>query len=227
MSLTAAIIVAAGAGERIAGGTLKQLMPLVDAPMVVWSARALASVCELLVVAAPPGREDDVREALASVEVHGVVAGGATRQESVWNALEALPDGVARVLIHDAARPCVSPALLGRIVAALDESDAVVPVIPAVDTLVREAENRVDAILDRAHVAAVQTPQAFAVDLITRAHRKARASGFQSSDDGSLVLALGECVATVRGDRTNIKVTYPEDFAVAEAILKDSARDRV
>lgn len=227
MSHTAAIVVAAGAGERIAGDTPKQLIPLAGAPMVVWSVRALAAVCDAVVVVAPPGREDDVSEALSALGVHAVVAGGATRQESVWNGLEALPDGAARVLIHDAARPCVSRALLDRIVTALGESEAVVPAVPAVDTLIREAENHVDAILDRAYISAVQTPQAFALDVIMRAHRKARASGFQSSDDGSLVLALGERVATVRGERTNIKVTYPEDLAVAEAILEGSAHHRL
>jgi 2-C-methyl-D-erythritol 4-phosphate cytidylyltransferase len=142
----------------------------------------------------------------------------------VWNGLQALPEGTTRVLIHDAARPCVSRALLDRIVAALDRHDAVVPAVGAVDTLVRERDGAVEAILDRVHVSGVQTPQAFAVDVIVRAHAEARKRGFHSSDDGSLVLAIEEPVATVPGDRMNLKVTYPEDLAIAEAILELSER---
>jgi len=222
MKNTAAIIVAAGTSERLSGKTLKQLLPVAGTPMVLWSVDALAQVCDALVVVAPPGREADLKEAVAGVaKIHAVVAGGATRQESVWNGLQALPEGAAHVLIHDAARPCVSLTLLTRIVESLDEHDAVVPAVPAVDTLVRETENRVEAILDRTHISGVQTPQAFAVGLIVDAHRRARKSGRESSDDGSLVLAASQPVATVRGERTNIKVTYPEDVTIAEAILKE------
>jgi len=220
MNKTVAIIVAAGTGERMPGATLKQLMPLAGRPMVAWSAGALAAVCDAVVMVAPPGHEDEIRAAVAgAVSECTVVAGGATRQESVWNGIGALPAGAERVLIHDAARPCVSRALLDRIVAALETHRAVVPAVPAVDTLVRERDGVVDAILDRVHVAGVQTPQAFAVDLIRRAHQSARRSGLSMSDDGSLVLALHEAVVTVPGERTNVKVTFPEDVAVAAAIL--------
>jgi 2-C-methyl-D-erythritol 4-phosphate cytidylyltransferase len=173
----------------------------------------------VVVVAAPPGREDEVREALEGMAVHAVVSGGETRQDSVFNALGALPEGAARVLIHDAARPCVSPALVRRVAEALDSHDAVVPAVPVVDTLVREMDGRVQAILDRTHVSGVQTPQGFATALIVEAHRRARERGYRSSDDGSLVVAMGEPLATVPGDRNNIKVTFPEDVAVAEIIL--------
>jgi len=221
MSKTVAIIVAAGAGERMSGDTPKQLAPLAGRPMVAWSALRLSQVCDDVVVVAPPGREDEMRSALAEFEkVRAVVAGGATRQESVFNGLGALPEGASRVLVHDAARPCVSRDLVRRILDALYDRDAVVPAVPAVDTLIRERDACVDAILDRVHVSTVQTPQGFAADLLLRAHREARKNGLQSSDDGSLVLALGVTVATVAGERTNVKVTYPEDVAVAEAILR-------
>lgn len=216
----AGIIVAAGISERFAGDVPKQLLPVGGVPMVTWSARVLGGVCDTVVVAAPPGREDDVRAALGEVAVHAVVPGGATRQESVFNALEALPAGTARVLIHDAARPCVSASLVRVVVGALEAgAPAVVPVVPAVDTLVRAVDGRVEAILDRAHVCGVQTPQGFHLDLIVEAHRRARARGYRSSDDGSLVLALGERLSTVPGERTNIKVTFPEDIGVAGIIL--------
>ena len=133
--------------------------------------------------------------------------------------LETLDADCGFVLIHDAARPCVGADLIGGVIGALSGGGAVVPVLPAVDTLVRESDGAVDAILDRVHISGVQTPQGFHSALILRAHRSAKAKGFTSSDDGSLVFALGEKVRTIEGERTNIKITYPEDAAVAEAIL--------
>lgn len=225
MNDTAGIVVAAGSGDRLPGDTPKQLVALAGTPMVAWAVRALSTVCASIVVVAPAGREDDLAAAVSGVaNVVAVVAGGATRQESVRRGLEALPDGAARVLIHDAARPCVSRALLDRVVAALQTHDAVVPAVPVADTLVRDVDGTVQATLDRAHIAGVQTPQAFAVELIRRAHRVAAERGLDSSDDGSLVLALGEPVVTVSGERGNIKVTFPDDVSIAEAILNGGAR---
>lgn len=228
----AALIMAGGSGERFAAGiddrptdgAPKQLTPLGGRAMIAWSVDALARSARVsqVIIALPAGLQDDVRAALsvrASEKVSGFVEGGATRQESVFNALRALPDDVTHVLIHDAARPCASAALVERVLDAVAQHDAVVPAVAATDTLVRDHQGRVDAIVDRAHVAGVQTPQAFRLDLIARAHREARARGFHSSDDGSLVLALGEPVYTVAGERTNIKVTFRDDVAIAEAIL--------
>lgn len=223
-----ALVMAAGTGERFAGGVPKQLVLLYDRPLVAWSVGRLAACSAVagIVVAAPPDGVDAVRTALAASgdgKVRAVVAGGDTRQESVAHGLDALPEDASHVLIHDAARPCLGADLVERLLAALREHDAVVPVVPAVDTLVHERDGRVDAILDRVHIAGVQTPQAFAVDVIRTAHRGAHARGLRFSDDGSLVFALGESgtpVATVPGERTNIKVTYAEDLLVAEAILR-------
>jgi 2-C-methyl-D-erythritol 4-phosphate cytidylyltransferase len=224
MAKTVALIMAAGAGERFADKGSKTLFALHGIPTLVWSARRFAghhAVHEIVVVAAP-GEEARIRSAL---EEHGVgkiarvTAGGPTRQESVRLGLETLDPECGSVLIHDAARPCVGAGLIGRVIDALASHDAVVPVLPAVDTLVRESNGAVDAILDRVHISGVQTPQGFRSALIVRAHRSAKAKGFTSSDDGSLVFALGEKVRTIEGERTNIKITYPEDAAVAEAIL--------
>lgn len=224
----AALIMAGGSGERFAGGAggdaPKQLTPLSGRAMIAWSAEALARSDRIaeVVIALPAEMEAGVRSVLsASVlrKLHAFVAGGATRQDSVFNGLSALLEGVTHVLIHDAARPCASPALVDRVLDALGTHDAVVPAVAATDTLIRDYQGRVDAIIDRVHVAGVQTPQAFRYELILRAHKEARARGFFSSDDGSLVLALGQPVHTVAGERTNIKVTFREDVAIAEAIL--------
>ncbi|HET6350326.1 MAG TPA: IspD/TarI family cytidylyltransferase, partial [Candidatus Krumholzibacteria bacterium] len=167
---------------------------------------------------------DTLRGALsadAAGKLRAVVTGGATRQDSVYLGLEQTPADATHVLIHDAARPCLSAALRDRVIDALAEHDAVVPAVAVTDTLIRDVEGGVDAILDRVHIAGVQTPQAFRLDLIRRAHGVARDRGFTSSDDGSLVLALGERVATVAGERTNLKVTFRDDLAIAEAVLKN------
>lgn len=226
----AALIMAGGSGERFTtediGNAPKQLTPLCGRAMIAWSAEALAREDRIahLVVVAPAEMGDGVRAVLAprtAEKARAFVAGGATRQESVFNGLRALPEGVTHVLIHDAARPCASPALVDRVLEALGTHDAVVPAVAATDTLIRDYQGRVDAIVDRVHVAGVQTPQGFRYELILRAHKEAKARGFHSSDDGSLVLALGEPVHTVPGERTNIKVTFREDVAIAESILKN------
>lgn len=227
----AALIMAGGSGERFADEAVradnrapKQLTPLRGRPMIAWSTDVVASSSRVahLVIAVAPELESNVRAALSPIaaqKLHAFAPGGATRQESVLNALRALPEDVTHVLIHDAARPCASPELIERILDALAAHAAVVPAVAATDTLIRDYQQRVDAIIDRVHVAGVQTPQAFRFDLILRAHREAKARGFQSSDDGSLVLALAEPVHTVPGERTNIKVTYRDDVAIADAIL--------
>ena len=223
----AALIMAGGSGERFAGGsssTPKQLVSLCGRPMIAWSIEVLAQSgsVDLVLVAIAENLQPEVAATLspqAAPKLAGFAPGGATRQESVFNGLRALPEDVTHVLIHDAARPCVSTALIASVLDALQAHDAVVPATTVTDTLVRDHQGQVDAIIDRVHVAGVQTPQAFRLDLILRAHREAHARGFQSSDDGSLVLALGEPVRTVPGERTNIKVTVREDVVMAEAIL--------
>jgi len=220
-----ALIMAGGSGERFGAGAPKQMVLLNGRTMIAWSADVLARSPRVngLVVVTPPGVDMALPDLPphAAAKVLAVVVGDATRQGSVSNGLRDLPRDATHVLIHDAARPCLSPGLRDRVLDALAEHDAVVPAVPVTDTLIREAGARVDAILDRVHIAGVQTPQGFRAELIRRAHRVARERGFQSSDDGSLVLALAEKVATVSGEPTNIKVTYREDLVIAEAILRN------
>lgn len=217
---------AAGSGERF--GTRKQTALLNGRALVAWSADVLAASARVsgLVLVVTPGDEDALSGVLApgaARKLHATVAGGATRQDSVRHGLERVPAGTTHVLIHDAARPCLSGTLRDRVLDALDAHDAVVPAVPVTDTLIRDVDAGVDAILDRVHIAGVQTPQGFRLDLIRRAHAQARDRGFKSSDDGSLVLALGGKVATVPGERTNLKVTFRDDLVIAEAIIKNGA----
>jgi len=221
-----ALIMAAGSGSRFDAGAPKQVMALNGRALMAWSAAVLAASSRVsaLLVVVPPENEALLRGALpaeAAAKLHATIPGGATRQDSVYNGLERVPQGTTHVLIHDAARPCLSAALRDRVIDALTAHDAVVPAVPVTDTLIRDVDASVDAILDRVHIAGVQTPQGFRLDLIRRAHAIARERGFKSSDDGSLVLAVAEKVATVPGERTNLKVTFRDDLAVAEAILKN------
>jgi 2-C-methyl-D-erythritol 4-phosphate cytidylyltransferase / 2-C-methyl-D-erythritol 2,4-cyclodiphosphate synthase len=206
---TAAIIVAAGRGERCGGGVPKQFAPLGGRPMLDWSIAAFTrhpAIDEVLVVL-PEGEPRDlpVRS----------VTGGATRRQSVANGLAALGDA-DRVLIHDAARPFPPAAVIDRLVAALDTAEGAVPVLPVADTLAEETD-ALGPIVPREALRRIQTPQAFRRESIEAAHRDW--SGGEATDDSQMVRALGGRVALVQGDAMLEKVTYPEDFARAEAML--------
>ncbi|MDH3198721.1 MAG: 2-C-methyl-D-erythritol 4-phosphate cytidylyltransferase [Candidatus Krumholzibacteria bacterium] len=218
----AALIMAGGSAERF-GGARKALTPVAGKPMVSWSVALFGALPEIkaVVLVVPAGAESEFRTAVSThgAKVAAIVAGGATRQESVRIGLAALPAQTTHVLVHDAARPCASAELVKRVHAALYESSAVVPVVQATDTLVRKSGEQIKEIVERSKIAGVQTPQGFTVALLQRAHAQARDTGAAGTDDGSLVLALGEPLATVAGEHTNIKVTYPDDVAIAQAIL--------
>ncbi|MFH1755001.1 MAG: 2-C-methyl-D-erythritol 4-phosphate cytidylyltransferase [Candidatus Latescibacterota bacterium] len=224
MNKTTALIMAAGTGERFAGEMPKQFCPLAGYPVLAWNVRTLTAVEAVtdIIIIITPGFESRAAEMM---DEHGlangvaIIAGGNTRQESVRLGLGALDDHARFVLVHDAARPCVSRALIERVCKALETDGAVVPALPAVDTLIVTHNGGVDAIVDRSRIAGVQTPQGFHRELLVKAHRQAAARGLTSSDDGSLVLAMGEPVKVVPGESNNIKITYQDDVTIAEAIL--------
>jgi len=147
-----------------------------------------------------------------SLGVAAVVAGGETRSDSVRAGLDALPDTASHVMIHDAARPLVTDAVVERVVASLRSgSSAVVPVVPVVDTL----RNNDGGALNRDAIVAVQTPQGFTLTALADAH----ASGQTASDDASLIELNNGTVDHVDGLADNVKITYPSDLVVAESIL--------
>lgn len=147
--------------------------------------------------------------------------GGATRQESVYRGLLALPDSVEIVAIHDAARPLVTSGVIVRTVSAAKEHGAALATIPAVDTIKRvDANGTVAETLPRAVLQAAQTPQTFRLTLIRDAHERARQMGYEATDDAALAEWSGHPVQCVEGSRRNIKITTPEDLLFAEALLK-------
>ena len=214
----AAIIVAAGRGTRAGGTVPKQWQLLAGQPVVRHSIRAFAGLADQVILVVHP---DDVARA-APMEVQ-LVEGGATRDASVRNALIHLAGtGTSRVLIHDGARPLVSPALITRLIGALDQSVAAAPAVPVTDALWRGDDLRVTGTQDRTGLWRAQTPQAFHFDAILAAHR-AHPGG--AADDVEVARAAGLDVVIVQGDEDNLKLTFAADFARAERILKGRSMD--
>ncbi|MDH3262598.1 MAG: bifunctional 2-C-methyl-D-erythritol 4-phosphate cytidylyltransferase/2-C-methyl-D-erythritol 2,4-cyclodiphosphate synthase [Paracoccaceae bacterium] len=206
---TAAIIVAAGRGTRAGGEVPKQWRPLAARPVAAHALsafRAAAGIGRLVLVHHAEDR------ALAEAVAEGalLVEGGATRQESVRAALEALDgQGVGKVLIHDAARPLVSAGLIARVFAALEDHSGAAPGLPVTDALWREEHDLVSGTVDRSHLCAAQTPQGFRFEAILDAHR-AHPGG--AADDVEVARWAGHAVAIVRGEPDNLKITVAEDF---------------
>lgn len=235
---TAAIIVAAGKGERAGGALPKQFAPLGGRPVLAHSYSALAAhpAIGALVVVVGAGQEPLARAALG--QEAWLVTGGATRRESVRAGLEALAahghaahsDGghgnVARVLVHDAARPLLPAAVVDRLVLALADAPGAVPVLPVVDTLTHGEGGLLGAPARRDDLWRVQTPQAFRFDALLQAHRAWAGEESSVTDDAGLLRARGLAVALVEGDAALEKITHPADFARAQALLGASSAPR-
>ncbi|MBV9783029.1 MAG: bifunctional 2-C-methyl-D-erythritol 4-phosphate cytidylyltransferase/2-C-methyl-D-erythritol 2,4-cyclodiphosphate synthase [Acidisphaera sp.] len=208
----AALLVAAGSGQRFGGGTPKQFSLLAGKPVIRRAAEALGDV-----LLQPVGPAERITRALRGLAHLPPVAGGATRQESVLAGLEALaahaPD---IVLVHDAARPVVPPGTIPALLAALAEAPGAIPALPVADTLKRGAEGRIAATVSRDGLFRAQTPQAFRFPLLLALHRRA-APG--ATDDAAILEAAGEMVRLIPGAEDNVKITYPEDVRRMEDAL--------
>ncbi len=225
----AAIVPAAGRGERLGPGQPKALRELGGVPMLVHAVRALsrARLVDLVVVAAPPDGVGSVKSLLALHEIGAevsVVAGGEERQDSVARALEALPPDADIVLVHDAARPLAPSELVDVVAAAvLSGNVAVVPGLPVADTVKRVAisgngQESVVETIARGDLRAIQTPQGFERAVLAKAH--AEAAGIMT-DDAGLVERLGIKVSVVPGSPEAFKITRPLDLLVAEMVLAE------
>ncbi len=255
----AAIIPAAGRGERLGLGMAKALHRIGSRSLLELAARTIADVPEidLIVVAAPAAHLDEVLSQLAFlaqpqpdsddapdafVDDAGdfviiddiparrapgliVVAGGATRQESVANALAVLPDDTTHVLVHDAARALMPAHVIAAVLAELrDGASAVIPVLPVADTVKVVEDGAVMRTLDRATLRLVQTPQGFTRAALERAHQAAAEQGIDDvTDDAGLCERAGIPVRIVDGDPLGFKITRPLDLVLAEALLEGSA----
>jgi len=212
---TYAIIVAAGQGLRSGSALPKQFAPLAGKPMLAHSYAALAAhpAIERVLVVIGQGQEALLADALGDVPS---AIGGATRRESVRSGLEALAaDAPDRVLIHDAARPFLSAAVIDRLITALDADVGALPALPVADTLVRY-DGIVGETVARDDLYRVQTPQAFRFAEVLAAHRGWH-TGEEATDDAQMIARSGYNVSIVQGDPMLEKITHPSDFAAAEA----------
>lgn len=218
----AAVVPAAGSSTRM--GRDKLFASLGGVPVLIHTLRALEScpsIGEIIVVTRPDHLVEVsklCREAVLD-KVSKVVSGGATRTESVLAGVNAVGEGYSLVAIHDGARPLVSREVVEAAVAAAASGSAAAPAVPVKDT-VKEAERGiVTATPDRSKLFAVQTPQVFDIDLIRTALTRAVEEGVSLTDDCAAVERMGVPVALTQGSYTNLKITTPEDLAVAEALL--------
>jgi 2-C-methyl-D-erythritol 4-phosphate cytidylyltransferase len=217
-----AVLAAAGRGERLGSDRPKAFARLGGRPLLAESLERLeeSGWIDAIVIAAPPDWEEPsilVAEEIAATKVNAAVTGGESRSESVRLALEEVPADAAVVLVHDAARPLLSEAVIERVLAPLSEGwDGVVPAVPLADTVKRVEGDRVVETLPRDDLVAVQTPQAFLADTLRRA-----VSGDVSAatDCASLVEAAGGRIKVVEGDPRLVKVTDADDLALVESWL--------
>jgi 2-C-methyl-D-erythritol 4-phosphate cytidylyltransferase len=208
------IVVAGGSGRRF--GEPKQFSSLGARPVLEWAVEACRPHSRGVVLVVP-AEALDVGASARGADV--VVAGGASRAESVRCGLAAVPADAEVIVVHDAARPLARPALFEAVLSALDEDgvDGAVPGLAVRDTIKQvDAEQMITATLDRSSLVAVQTPQGFRAGALRRAHA---VGGDQATDDAVLVEAIGGRVRVVPGDPDNLKITTPDDLATAERVL--------
>ncbi|NCP31874.1 MAG: 2-C-methyl-D-erythritol 4-phosphate cytidylyltransferase [Armatimonadetes bacterium] len=227
MATTTAIVPAAGKGERAgdrAGGKL--FAPLLDRPLLAWTLQTLVACPEIdeIILVSRVDRLAKV-EALVSdyggAQVSRVVPGGEERLDSVLCGVRALSPDADYVVIHDGARPLCPEAVFARTFAAARAHGAAIAAIRATDTVKQAtADDWIERTLERRHLWLAQTPQIFERSLFERACEAAHAGGVAATDDAALVERLGHPVRLVEGSRLNLKVTLPQDFAIAEALLR-------
>jgi len=223
-----AVIAAAGVGRRAGGERPKQWRLLAGKPVLRWSAEGLAAAgAERLAVVVAEGEEAAAAEALAGLSGVVIVRGGAERADSVRTGLEALKhDPPEAVLIHDAARPFVQLRHVQALLDALEHADGAVPVLEVSDTLKRSGKDGALATVSRDGLLRVQTPQAFRYDRLAAGYAAWDRPEPPTDDAGPVELAGGKVVAAP-GDPILLKLTYPEDFAMAEALAGQARVTRV
>ncbi|MBN1777669.1 MAG: 2-C-methyl-D-erythritol 4-phosphate cytidylyltransferase [Clostridiales bacterium] len=221
-----ALILGGGSASRMGGETNKVFMPIRGIPAIVRATAPFTGICAGAVIVARPEEvermETVVRQFGLTRFVLKVTAGGDTRQASVFNGLQALPEDAEIVMIHDGARALVTEDVIGRALRSAAEHGSGVASVAVGDTIKRVDEaGGVRETLDRSQLRAMQTPQAFQVDLIRQAHAAAQEDGFTGTDDAALLEHAGLRVFVTEGSRRNIKLTTAFDLLLANAILED------
>lgn len=220
------LIPAAGVGRRMGSDRNKLLLKLLDRPLLAWTliaAEAARSIEWIGVIGQPLDFPDFqvIFDELGLSESIALIKGGETRQESVYNGLQALPTGAESVLIHDGARCLATPALFDRCAQALLTCQGLIAAVPVKDTIkIVDDQQQIQDTPDRRRMWAAQTPQGFKVQALKQCHQQGRKFGWQVTDDAALFEKCGLPVQIVPGEETNLKVTTPVDLAIAEFILR-------
>lgn len=220
------LIPAAGMGKRMGSDRNKLRLMLAAQPLLAWTLKA-ADAAQSIDWIGVIGQPQDVPvwqaliSKLASPKPIELIAGGVTRQESVYNGLQALPASADKVLIHDGARCLVTPTLIDRCTAALNHHFGLIAAIPVKDTIkVVDDNGLILNTPDRSQLWAAQTPQGFHVAELKSCHQQGREQGWDVTDDAALLEKLNLPVHIVPGEETNLKITTPADLAIAELILR-------
>ena len=220
------LIPAAGVGRRMGSDRNKLLIPLIDRPILAWTLQAAASASSLKwigIICQPIDQSDIesmVKQCTLSIPV-AFIQGGDTRQDSVYNGLQALPSDATHVLIHDGARCLATAELFDRCAEAALKAKGFIAAVPVKDTIKQvDGEGIITLTPDRSQLWAAQTPQGFEVDLLKQCHDRGQKEGWEVTDDAALLEKCGVPVSIVKGEETNLKVTTPVDLAIAQFILQ-------
>ena len=220
------LIPAAGVGRRMGSDRNKLLLPLLGRPILAWTLAAAATADSLSWIGIICQQSDrpDVEAMVNQGNIQKPVQfirGGDTRQASVFNGLQALPNEATHVLVHDGARCLATPALFDRCAQAALKSKGFIAAVPVKDTIKQvDDQGIVVNTPDRSLLWAAQTPQGFEVALLKQCHLKGQRQGWQVTDDAALLEKCGVPVSIVKGEETNLKVTTPVDLAIAQFILQ-------
>lgn len=220
------LIPAAGMGQRMGGGRNKLLLTLLGKPLLAWTLMAIEASSHIHwigIISQPEDWPDwqALSKDLALTKPVAFIPGGTTRQESVYNGLQALPSEAEQVLIHDGARCLATPELIDRCAVALIHYAGLIAAIPVKDTIkVVDSQGLIRATPDRSQLWAAQTPQGFDVQKLKACHKAGRQQNWEVTDDAALFEKLNLPVHIVTGEETNLKLTTPADLAIAELILR-------
>lgn len=225
--MVSAVIPAAGKGTRMGLEQNKQYVDILGKPVLARTIQAFeeCSLIDEVIIVSGKNEITYCRENIVGKygfrKVRAVVAGGASRQQSVYNGLRRVSADCGIVLIHDGARPFINADCITACIKAAEENGAACAAVPLKDTVKRsDADGFIEGTVDRSSLWSVQTPQAFRYGLILEAHRRAEEEGFDGTDDAVLAERLGRKVKLLLSSYYNIKITTKEDLAIAEAICK-------
>jgi 2-C-methyl-D-erythritol 4-phosphate cytidylyltransferase len=219
------LIPAAGSGKRMGADRNKLLLQVRSKPLIAWTllaAEAASSISWIGIVSQPPDW-DDFKSIIADLKLKKTIVfipGGSTRQESVYNGLQALPTNAGQVLIHDGARCLATPDLFNACSEAILHCSGLIAAVPVKDTIkVVDDNDIIKSTPERKQLWAAQTPQGFDVKLLKQCHAEGVRQGWEVTDDAALFEKCGIEVRIVPGEETNLKITTPQDLAIAEFIL--------